>query len=161
MSKTEHILSVVHYTICGAVCFQFTNFPCYDWENIYIYTLSYYHHQIGSMNYYPFFRLRSWKNGVRCMSFCIRMILMVVWNAKWLCHRHVMWWVVKPGFIYVPKWTVEHPFTQLCRRWIIPKGLGKPWLLISWLLASSCHEQPRHHYIYREQVGLCLQYGGC
>ena len=25
----------------------------------------------GSMNYYPLFRVRSWNNGVRCMSFCI------------------------------------------------------------------------------------------
>ena len=33
-------LSVIHYTICGAVCFQFTHFLCDDWENIY--TLSYY-----------------------------------------------------------------------------------------------------------------------
>ena len=33
-------------------------------------TLSY-HHQIGSMNYYPLFRVRSWNNGVRCMSFYI------------------------------------------------------------------------------------------
>ena len=24
----------------------------------------------GSMNYYPLFRVRSWNNGVRCMSFC-------------------------------------------------------------------------------------------
>ena len=29
--------------------------------------LSYYHHQIGSMNYYPLFRVRSWNNDVRCM----------------------------------------------------------------------------------------------
>ena len=73
MSKIKHILSVIHYTISytifGAVCFQFTHSPCDDWENIY--TLSYYHHQIGSMNYYPFFRVRSWNNGVRCMSFYI------------------------------------------------------------------------------------------
>ena len=41
----------------GAVCFQFTHFFCDDWENIY--TLSYHHHQIGSMNYYPLFRVRS------------------------------------------------------------------------------------------------------
>ena len=67
--KIKHILSVIHYTICGAVCFQFTHFPCEDWENIY--TLSYYHHQIGSMNYYPLFRVRSWNNGARCMSFFI------------------------------------------------------------------------------------------
>ena len=45
-----HILPVIHYTICGAVYFQFTHFPRDDWENIH--TLSYYHHQIGSMNYY-------------------------------------------------------------------------------------------------------------
>ena len=33
-----------------------------------IYTLSYYHHQIRSMNYYPLFRVRSWNNGMCCMS---------------------------------------------------------------------------------------------
>ena len=70
VSKVRHIPSVIHYTICETVCFQFTHFPCDDWENIY--TLSYHHHhQIGSMNYYPLFRVRSWSNGVRCMSFCI------------------------------------------------------------------------------------------
>ena len=36
VSKIKHILSVIHYTICGAVCFQFTHFSCDDWENIYI-----------------------------------------------------------------------------------------------------------------------------
>ena len=39
-------------------------------KRIYI-ILSYYHHQIGSMNYYPLFRVRSWNNGMRCMSFYI------------------------------------------------------------------------------------------
>ena len=71
MSKIKHILYVIHYTICGAICFQFTHFCCNDWDNIY--TLSYYHHQIGSMNYYPLFRARSWNNGVHCMSFYILM----------------------------------------------------------------------------------------
>ena len=71
MSKIRHILSVIHYKTRGDVCFQLTHFPCDDWENIY--TLSYYHHRIGSMNYYPLFRVRSWNNGVRCMSFCILM----------------------------------------------------------------------------------------
>ena len=36
VSKIKYILSVTHYTICGAVCFQFIHFPCDDWENIYI-----------------------------------------------------------------------------------------------------------------------------
>ena len=34
--KIKHVLSITHYTICGAVCFQFTHFCCDDWENIYI-----------------------------------------------------------------------------------------------------------------------------
>ena len=74
VGKIKHILSVIHYTICGAVCFQFTQFSCDDWENIY--TLSYYHHQIGSMNYYPLFRARSWNNGVCYMSLYI---LILIW----------------------------------------------------------------------------------
>ena len=68
-----NILSVIHYKIRGAMCFQFTHFPCDDWDNIY--TLSYHHHQIGIMNYYPLFRVRLWNNGVRCMSFCILILL--------------------------------------------------------------------------------------
>ena len=36
MNKIKHILSVIHYIICGAVCFQFTHVPCDDWENVYI-----------------------------------------------------------------------------------------------------------------------------
>ena len=71
--KIKHILSVIHYTICGVVCFQFTHFSCDDWENIY--ALSYYHHQIGSINYYPLFRVRSWNNGVCCMSLYILILL--------------------------------------------------------------------------------------
>ena len=77
MSKIKHILSVIHYTICGAVHFQFTHFSCDDGENIY--TLSYYHHQIGNINYYPLFKVRSWNNCVRCMSFYI---LMFAWHLS-------------------------------------------------------------------------------
>ena len=75
VSKIGHILSVIHYKIRGAVCFQLTHFPCDDWDNIY--TLPYYHHQIGSMTYYQLFRVRSWNNGMRCMSFCILIIICV------------------------------------------------------------------------------------
>ena len=57
VSKIKHTISVIQYTICGAVCFQFTHFSCDDRKNIY--TLSYYHHQIERMNYYPLFRVRS------------------------------------------------------------------------------------------------------
>ena len=77
VSQIRHILSVIHYTISGAVCFHF---PCDDWKNIY--ALSYYHHQFGSMNYYPSFRVRSWNNGVRCMSLCI---LQKMIHARVIC----------------------------------------------------------------------------
>ena len=85
VSKIKHILSVthytIHYTICGAFqCFQFTHSPCDDWETIY--TLSYYHHQIRSMNYYQLFRVRSWNNGVRCMSFYILMVATMYCNME-------------------------------------------------------------------------------
>ena len=40
-----------------------------------LYTLSYYHHQIGSMNYYPLFRVRSWNNDMRCMSLYILILI--------------------------------------------------------------------------------------
>ena len=40
VSKIKHILSVIHFTIFEAVCFQFTYYLCDDWENIY--TLFYY-----------------------------------------------------------------------------------------------------------------------
>ena len=33
--KIEHILSVIHYAIYGAVCYQFVHPPCDDWDNIY------------------------------------------------------------------------------------------------------------------------------
>ena len=33
--KIKHILSVIHYTICGAVCFKFTHSSCDDWDNKY------------------------------------------------------------------------------------------------------------------------------
>ena len=39
-----------------------------------IITLCYYHHQIGSMNYWPLFSLRSWNNSMCCMSLYILII---------------------------------------------------------------------------------------
>ena len=33
--KIKHILSAIHYTMCGAVCFQFTHFLYDDWDNTY------------------------------------------------------------------------------------------------------------------------------
>ena len=65
VSKIKHNLSVIHCTLNGTVCFQCTHSLMMTEK---IYTLSYYHHQIGSMNHNPLFRVRSWNNGMRCMS---------------------------------------------------------------------------------------------
>ena len=51
-----------------------------------IYTLSWYHHQSGSMNYHPLFRARSWNNGMCCMSLYILITLIscfkvvIIWS---------------------------------------------------------------------------------
>ena len=37
--KIKHVLSFIHYTMCEAVCFQFTHFLRDDWENIYTFVL--------------------------------------------------------------------------------------------------------------------------
>ena len=55
-----------------------------------IYTLSYYHHQIGRMNYYPLFRVRSWNNVMRCMPLSI---------FSWLSQHGCCWW---PGAYETP-----------------------------------------------------------
>ena len=36
------------------------------------------------MNYYPLFRVRSWKNGMRCMSLSI-----LLKSSSWMCQRHL------------------------------------------------------------------------
>ena len=40
VSKIVYILTVIHYAICGVVCFEFTHFPCNGWEYIYFALLS-------------------------------------------------------------------------------------------------------------------------
>ena len=104
VSKLKHILSIIHFAKCGAVCFQFTHFSCDDWENIY--TLSYHYHQIGSMNYYPVFRVRSWNNGVRCMSFYIH-LNGALWEMKEV-HSGICVYCVDSFFISVMFHMVFH-----------------------------------------------------
>ena len=65
VSKIKSVLSIFQ-AIYGAVCIQLTHFCYADCENTC--TLSYYHHQIGRMTPLPLFRVRSWNNGMCCMS---------------------------------------------------------------------------------------------
>ena len=63
--KTDHVLSVIRYTIYGIVCLHFTHLPCDDWDNICFVLLS---SSNRKYEFYPLFRVRSWNNGIRCMS---------------------------------------------------------------------------------------------
>ena len=43
-------------------------------------SLSYYYHQIGRTNHSALFRVSSWNNGMRCMSFYV--LIMTLWHWK-------------------------------------------------------------------------------
>ena len=79
VSKIKWILSFIFHAIYGAVWIQLTHFSYDDCENMC--TLSYCYNQIGSITYLPLFRVKSWNNGVCCMSLCI-----IVWAIRkgWL-----------------------------------------------------------------------------
>ena len=65
----KSVPSIIFHAIYGPVCIQLTYSPYDDCDNTC--TLSYYHHQIWSMSHLPLFMVRSWNNGMRCMSFYI------------------------------------------------------------------------------------------
>ena len=69
-----------------------------------IHTLSYYHHQIESMNYYPLVRARSWNNGVRCMPLYI--FLWIRDMARLLRMTFVSWWYLPQ--IWLPVANMQH-----------------------------------------------------
>ena len=131
MSKIKHILSVIQYTICGAVCFQFTHLLCDDWENIY--TLSHYHHQIGSVSFDPLFRVRSWNNGMRCISFY------VLTNHKYSIGK-------------TQAWTIQRMNTELVHfRFCVNKLTATP---LSTLTPKTPYSTTWNIYAFRSE--LCI-----
>ena len=87
VSKIKHIFSVIHYKIYGLCVFNLPiSFVMIERK----YTLSHHHHQIESMNYYPLFRVRSWNNGIRCMSLYPYVLLDRVITALGCATRHVL-----------------------------------------------------------------------
>ena len=112
------------------MCFQFTHLLSNDWENIH--TLSYYHHQIRSMNYYPLFRVRSWNNGMCCMSFYILNIIVVSHRGQWV---NSLW----------PSDAIRRQGTESTLAQVLAGCLTAPshylnqcWLIISKVLYHTC-----------------------
>ena len=71
VSKIKSIISIIFYAIYGVVCFQLTHFCFDDCDNIF--TFSYYHHQIGSINHKALLRIRPRDIGMQCMWFYVLM----------------------------------------------------------------------------------------
>ena len=80
-----YLRSITH-TIRGALYFQFTHFPCDDWENLY--TLSYYHHQIGVWTITHCLGLVH-ETMLCSVSFCIltHKALLSIWRKKYMVQK--------------------------------------------------------------------------
>ena len=68
------------YSLYGAVCLQLTQLSCDDRENVYFILLSSSNRKYESL---PLFRVRSWNNGMRCMSYYVLMNLWYDYIASW------------------------------------------------------------------------------
>ena len=83
------------------------------WLREYIYTLPYYHHQIGSMNYYPLSRVRSWNNGVRCVSFYILRLRIQTFKFVSSSACPVYSWDVNFVILWQQKLFLENPDSKV------------------------------------------------
>ena len=91
-------------------------FPLW-WLREYILCLISYHHQIGSMNCYPLFRIRSWNNGMRCMSF---VFLMNLWYGR------IASWNIRVMVVFLPRiW----PFVTDMQHYYHARYLTDDWHL--------------------------------
>ena len=64
----------------GALRIQLHHFSYDDCENMC--SSFYYHHQIGSMTHLPLIRVRSWNNGMYCMSFYFLITAFLLWRPE-------------------------------------------------------------------------------
>ena len=119
-----------------------------------ILTLSYYHHEIGSMNYDPLFRVRSSNNGMRCLSLYILILLIEEINQRrklvigiightWLVNltnieaKPRFWWNYQSNVrSFLPQVVVSFLFhhdniklTKICRFYCVQ----------AWKLLPICH----------------------
>ena len=78
--EINSIILVICHAIYGAVYIQLTH-SSYDECEI-ICTLSYYHHQIGSMTHLPLFRVSLWNNGMCCIFFYYQHLNLYIQHTK-------------------------------------------------------------------------------
>ena len=71
VSKIKTILSSILYSVNGTVCLQLTQLSCDDRENVHFILLSSSNRKYESLTN----AVRSWNNGMRCMSYYVLMNL--------------------------------------------------------------------------------------
>ena len=110
-----------------------------------IYTLSYYHHQIGSMNYYPLFGVSSWNNGACCMSLYSYGNMNVIFR----CARDIKQYVYRHPTLTRPIWQQVYP--EINKLPSIHPKIGAPCVRLGplkfSLRATIDHHGPSIHYI--------------
>ena len=91
VSKIEHIHLVIHYSIYGAVCFQFTQFPRDGWDNILL-----------------------------CLIIIIKSEVWTIIHCLGLGHESMVCAVCRFIFLWhaLVKHLLNHVYLQLCDIWI-------------------------------------------
>ena len=142
-SQLSIIQSIVQYK-WGCV-FSVYPLPLW-WLREYIYILSYYHHQIGSMNYCPLFRVRSWNNGVHCMFSIFLMVPLMALshdNLSWFWSRSISaYGVTRPQWVNMKASTLCWALLAVYRRqWKFKPPSQLIWLTL--LGIETLHENPK------------------
>ena len=115
---------LLRHRSCNIWDFAYSAYPFLLWWLWEYYTLSYYHHQIGSMIHLSLYRVRSWNNGMCCMSFYILKCDFTASHAFYCCYSarnpisqyiyETSWWPLSPLSIYF--WHLTHwgRVTHIC-----------------------------------------------
>ena len=111
-----------------------------------IYTLSYYRHQIGSMIYYPLFRVMPWNNGMRCMFLCILTGLM----SCGCCLITVLWFIW-----HLPALRKSLQWHNLCPYIKYLKQLYNIWSCF--MIMISLMKVVKPHFGFRGEIIFCLK----
>ena len=154
VSKIKPIPSSNFHAIFEALCIQLTRFSCYNWDNKC--TFSYYNYQIESMNRLPLCGVRLWSNGMRCMSFYVRMDLLwypsyILWHTWWhniVRNNLYMWYPMRSPLQMCPSYKtyVEEQIPNMdlsngCCVYIWPIGfvLVTTWNMLLYWLTNRIH----------------------
>ena len=98
---------------------------CVNIIHLYSYALSYYHYQIGSLNYYLLFRIWSWNNKVRCMYFCILIHLTGYWRMKLLIHALKHPWMLRHEWVMLQMHDDVIKWKYFPRYWPFVRGIHR------------------------------------